>query len=92
MTEEVLNTVLIEVEEILNSKPLGYVSTDAADPDPITPNLLLMGWLDPASPQAVYQESELLSRHRWRHCHLLADQFWRHFMRHYLPTLQTRSK
>ncbi len=41
---------------------------------------------------AVYQESELLSRRRWRHCQVLADQFWRHFVRHYLPTLQTRSK
>ncbi len=62
VAEEVLLTVLIEVEGILNSKPLGYVSTDVADPEPVTPNLLLMGRLDPAMPQAVYQESELLSR------------------------------
>lgn len=61
VTEEVFITILIEVEGILNSKPLGYVSTDVADPEPITPNLLFMGNLDPALPQAVYQESELLS-------------------------------
>lgn len=41
--EEVLCTVLIEVEGILNSKPLGYVSSDVADIDPVTPNMLLMG-------------------------------------------------
>lgn len=41
--EPVLRTVLIEVEGILKSKPPGYLSTDASDPDPITPNLLLMG-------------------------------------------------
>lgn len=46
ITEEVLQTVLVEIEGILNSKPLGYTSSDAADPDPITPNILLMGWLD----------------------------------------------
>ncbi|KAK7938472.1 hypothetical protein WMY93_001798 [Mugilogobius chulae] len=62
--EEVLRTVLIEVEGILNSKPLGYVSTDVADPDPVTPNLLLMGRLDPSLPQAVYEDAEPLSRRR----------------------------
>ena len=90
--EEVLRTVLIEVEGILNSKPLGYVSTDVADPDPVTPNLLLMGRLDPSLPQAVYEDGEPLSRRRWRHSQVLADQFWTHFIRSYLPTLQTRSK
>ncbi|KAL1266305.1 hypothetical protein QQF64_001980 [Cirrhinus molitorella] len=43
LPEEVLRTVLIEVEGIMNSKPLGYVSSDISDPDPITPNLLLYG-------------------------------------------------
>lgn len=62
--EEVLRTVLIEVEGILNSKPLGYVPTDVVDADPVTSNLLLMGRLDPSLPQAVYTESELLSRCR----------------------------
>ncbi|XP_077361612.1 uncharacterized protein LOC144006574 [Festucalex cinctus] len=90
--EEVLRTVLTEVEGILNSKPLGYVSTDVADPDPVTPNLLLMGRLDSSLPQAVYADAEPLSRRRWRHSQVLADQFWSHFIKHYLPTLQTRSK
>lgn len=44
--EEVLRTALLEVEGILNAKPLGYTSSDIADPDPITPNLLLMGRQD----------------------------------------------
>lgn len=41
--EDVLYTVLMEVKGILNSKPLGYISIDVADPDPVTPNILLMG-------------------------------------------------
>lgn len=59
MTEKVLNMVLTEIEGILNSKPLSYVSTD--DPNAVTPNLLLMGWLDSSLPQTVYYETELLS-------------------------------
>lgn len=60
--EEILQTVLIEIEGMLNSKPLGYVSSDVADPDPITTNLLLMGRLDPSLPQVIYHDSELIGR------------------------------
>ncbi len=62
--EEVLRTVLIEVEAILNSKPLGYVSADISDVDPITPNHLLMGRPNSSLPQVVYHDSESLSRRR----------------------------
>lgn len=70
----------------MNSKPL-----DVADLDPVTPKLLLMGRLDSSLPQVVYPESELLSHRRWRHTQVLADQFWRKFIRSYRPTLQTHS-
>lgn len=43
VTEEVLRTVLTEIEGILNAKPLGYVSSNVADLDPVTPNSLLLG-------------------------------------------------
>ncbi|KAE8289497.1 hypothetical protein D5F01_LYC11199 [Larimichthys crocea] len=92
VTEEVLRTILIEVESIVNSKPLGYTSSDVADPDPITPNMLLMGRPDPSTPQVIYSDTELLSRRRWKQCQALADQFWIHFIRYYLPSLQTHSK
>ncbi|XP_046549034.1 uncharacterized protein LOC124259013 [Haliotis rubra] len=51
VTEPVLRTVLIEIEGILNSKPLGYVPTDISDAEPVTPNVLLMGRRDPSLPQ-----------------------------------------
>ncbi|KAL0973497.1 hypothetical protein UPYG_G00204780 [Umbra pygmaea] len=85
-------TVLMEVEGILNSKPLGYVSSDIADSDPITPNLLLMGRRDASLPQAVYGSSDLLGRRRWKHSQVIADHFWGQFTRRYLPNLQLRQK
>lgn len=91
-SDAVLNTVLIEVEGILNSKPLGYLSSDIADPDPVTPNMLLMGRPDCSLPQAIYCDSELLGKRKWRHSQILADRFWTAFIRHYLPTLQSRTK
>lgn len=81
--EEVLLIVLLEVEAILNSKPLGYVSADVAAVNPVTPNSLLMGRPDSLRPQVVYPKAEIFSRRRWRHSHVLADQFWSRFSRDY---------
>lgn len=89
--EPVLMTILVEVEGIMNAKPLGYLSSDASDPDPVTPNLLLMGRHDSSLPQAVYDPSDL-GRRRWRHSQAIADRFWSSFISHYLPGLQERSK
>ena len=74
-SEAVLRTVLTEAEGILNSKPLGYASSELADLDPVTPNMLLMGWRDPALPMAIYDEEELKGRRSWRYSQVLADQF-----------------
>ncbi|KAF7655539.1 hypothetical protein LDENG_00054600 [Lucifuga dentata] len=92
VTEEVLRTLLVEVEEMLNSKPIGYVSSDISDPDPVTPNLLLMGRLEAALPQVMFVNSDLLTRRCWRHSQILADHFWASFIKNYLPTLQSRHK
>ncbi|XP_075343516.1 uncharacterized protein LOC142401954 [Odontesthes bonariensis] len=92
LQEEVLRTVLVEVEGILNSKPLGYVPSDVSDPDPVTPNCLLMGRPNGSLPQVVYPKEEILSRRRWKHSQVLTDHFWSRFIRLYLPGLQSRQK
>ena len=40
---EVLQTIVIEVELILNDRPLTYFSDDIRDPEPLTPSHLLHG-------------------------------------------------
>ncbi len=49
-------TVLLEVEAVLYSKPLGYVSSDVADADPVTPSSLLMERPDGSLPQVIYPD------------------------------------
>ncbi|TWW59233.1 hypothetical protein D4764_06G0007630 [Takifugu flavidus] len=84
--EDVLLTVLIEVEGILNAKPLGS-SSDVADPDPVTPSMLLIGRPDASLPQVSYVP-DALTRRRWRQSQMIADHFWSRFIKGYLPTLQ----
>lgn len=43
ISEKVLHTTLLEVEAILNTKPLGYTLSSVADLDAVTPKILLMG-------------------------------------------------
>ena len=38
MTEEVLSTAFIEVENLINGRPLTHVSVDPNDPEPLTSN------------------------------------------------------
>ncbi len=87
----VLQTVLVKVEGIPNSRPLGYISSDVAVLDPVTPDLLLMGRCDASLPQAVYANSQLIGRRGWPRTQILADHFWASFIRYHLPGLQTRS-
>ena len=42
LTEDTLHTLFCEVEAIVNSRPLGVISSDAKDLEVITPNRLLI--------------------------------------------------
>lgn len=84
MQESVLHVVLIEIK----AKLLEYISTNAADSDPITLHVLLMGHCDSSLPQALYNSSCILGTQRWKHSQVLVDIF----IRRYLPSLQGRSK
>lgn len=75
LQEEVLRTVLIQVEVILNSKPLGYVPSDVSDPDPVTPSCVLMGRPDRIDNLWKRPKDELLSQWRWSYAQVLVDHF-----------------
>ena len=67
------------------------ISDDPNDETPLTPNHLLLlrggGHLLPDR----FVQSDIYGR-RWRHVQFLFDQFWRRWVREYLPTLQLRQK
>lgn len=92
VTETVPHTVLTEVEGMLHSKPLWSISFDFADPDPITPSLLLMGRYDTSLPQVLYDSCNILGKRRRKHSQVLADHFWSQFVCYYLPSRQKRQK
>ena len=92
LTDEVLLTVFAEVEHMVNSRPLTYVSSDPADPEALTPNHFLLGCASPHLAPALTREGEITSRRRWRQSQALAEHVWKRWTREYLPSLTRRSK
>ncbi|KAL0810381.1 hypothetical protein ABMA28_010526 [Loxostege sticticalis] len=85
--EEVLQTVLVEAEYSINARPLTHVSVDPNDPEAITPNHFLLGTSTGLPHTGPCQPAD---RKVWRASQALADEFWRRWIREYLPTLVPR--
>ena len=92
VSDEVFSSALCEVEHIVNSRPLTYVSSDAADFRALTPNDLLLGGSSPHLPPGVFSSEDLSCRKKWRHAQALASHFWKRWSREYVPTLTMRKK
>ena len=92
VSDEILRTLMSEVEGILNSRPLTPVSSDPKDLEPITPNHLLLLRANPNLPPGVFTKEENYSKRRWRQVQYMSDIFWKHWLKEYLPTLQERAK
>jgi len=91
--DPVLMTAFRAAENIVNSRPLTYVSSDVDDPDPLTPNHFVKGGVDlgPSIPSDVGTRAELF-REKWKQAQALANHFWDRWTKEYLPTLLRRDK
>ncbi len=91
LDDQQLDTLFCEVESIVNSRPITPVSSDPKDYEPLTPNHLLTLRVGQVAPPGLFDKHDIYRR-RWRHVQLLADHFWRRWVREYLPLLQLRQK
>jgi len=91
LDDESLQTFFVEIESILNNRPLTPVSDDPNDFSALTPMSFLHGSIDPVFPLDVFIESDGYRR-SWRRVQLLADRFWARWLKQYLPMLQLRQK
>ncbi|XP_033759513.1 uncharacterized protein LOC117341759 [Pecten maximus] len=93
LTHEVLVTFMAEVCAIVNSRPVGPISTDPESPEILSPAVLLnqkVGQSDQISSVSVCEKDFYKS-----HCkrvQLLSDVFWKKWHDGYLQSLQQRRK
>jgi len=67
VTLPVLQTVIVEIEVVLNDRPLTYVSADLRDPESLTPSHLLCGRRITSMPHAMTDDeiSDGSQSRRW---------------------------
>ena len=90
-----LSTVLVEIEAVINSRPLTYLSAEDLD-EPLTPSHFLCGRRILSLPDGLFEEDTDeeftptqpdLTR-RLRHLNVVLNQFWRRWREEYLLELR----
>ncbi|XP_061728378.1 uncharacterized protein LOC133533417 isoform X1 [Cydia pomonella] len=87
---EVLVTLLLEAEAIVNSRPLTHVPIGPEDQETLTPFHFLIGSSSNQVLPATLDDRDLLRRADWRKALRLADHFWNRWVKEILPTMQPR--
>lgn len=92
VNDDCIQTIMCEVESIINGRPLTSISDDVNDLEPLTPNHLLLLKSQPSMPPGIFSKDNTYTRKRWKQVQYLADLFWTRWTREYLPLLQERQK
>ena len=92
ITDEELHTAICGAERLLNSRPITFVSSDPDDLSPLTPSHFLTGQLGGKFAPETTDQEIFNPRKRWHRVQQLIGQFWKHWTREFLPSLNTRKK
>lgn len=91
--DEVLETVMIEAEAMINSRPLTYIPLESADEESLTPNHFLLGNSSGVKQMPVMPtDYQATLRNSWKLAQHLSDGIWRRWIQEYLPVISRRSK
>ncbi|XP_065073850.1 uncharacterized protein LOC135697916 [Ochlerotatus camptorhynchus] len=92
LTDEVLLTTLAEAEDLINSRPLTYVSLEPGVDEALTPNHFVQGVGAIRTEHSVQPTNEADAlRDRYKRSQLLADKLWTRWISEYLPSINQRT-
>lgn len=92
LDDEGLQTILCEVEAILNDRPITRMSDDPNDLEALTPNHILLLKRKPVLPPGLFDQKDQYARKRWKQAQYIADLFWKRWISEYVPVMQERQK
>lgn len=89
---EDFNTVLTQIEAVLNSRPLYAINDDVNDNEVLTPGHFLIGQAITAIPYPDVTHIILNSLGRYQFLQRLVQEFWKNWSSEYLTQFQIRKK
>lgn len=89
---EDLNTLCIQIESMLNSRPLTHINDDPNDPQTLTPAHFLVGEEMIAKPQENLNDVKVPVGKLYRVMTQIQQQFWKRWSREVLREMQPRNK
>ncbi|XP_068987608.1 uncharacterized protein [Bombus flavifrons] len=92
LTFENFNKLIIEIESILNSRPLTPISSDPNDLLVLTPGHFLIGDSLTSIRERDFRDTPTNRLSSWQHIQKLKQHFWRRWHREYLNELSIRNK
>ena len=92
LTHDVLVTVLAEISAIINARPIVPVSSDAENPEVLSPSVLLTQKFVDSELFSTDIDVQVYYKDQWKQVQSLANQFWEKWRSEYLQTLQSRRK
>ncbi|XP_062704082.1 uncharacterized protein LOC134286483 [Aedes albopictus] len=93
LDDEGLQTLIVEAEAIVNSRPLTYLPLDSVEQEALTPNHFILGSSTGVKQPMVEMEASATAvRTSWEQIQIQIDHFWRRWVLEYLPTLTRRVK
>lgn len=89
---EELNSLIIQIEGMMNSRPITEISSDPTDFLPLTPGHFLIGNSITSFPEQMTRVKPIKLTKEWREVENMKASFWKRWKREYLNQLQNRYK
>lgn len=91
-TFEQFNTLVIEIEAVLNSRPLISLSSDPNDLCALTPSHFLIGDVLSSLPEHNFSSTQNNRLSTWQHIQKVKRDFWTRWHKEYINELNIRHK
>lgn len=91
-TFEEMYTLMVQIEAILNSRPLTPLSSDPNDLNPLTPAHFLIGRSLLSAPDPDVRDIPISRLSRFQHLQQLSQHLWSRWSKEYISQLQQRYK